>query len=252
MDHEAAIQDEPQPFLSHLADFRRTLMQALATFAVALAVAAPLSPILLRALKWPLRGVVDDPASFLVSYEVAAGFMVLLRITFSAGIVLAAPWMLLILGKFVFPGLTEGERRIIRRYAACAVAMFVLGAGFGFGLVLPMALRTLLGMHRWMGITVESVLATNYIAFVTQLLLGFGLAFEMPVVLLALGRMGIINAGQLRARRRHVVVLLLIAAMLMTPQDISTQLMMAMPLYLLFEVCILLIAREEPKQRVIP
>ncbi len=247
MDNPSPSNDEPRPFLSHLSDLRRTLLQALAVCGLAMAVVAPLSPWLLRILKWPLRLAVEDPEGFLVSYEVAAGVLVLLRITFSAGILLAAPWILFIIGKFVFPGLTPVERRIIRRYTGVAVVMFLVGAGFAFGVILPLALRMLLQMHQWMGITVDHVLATNYIAFVTQLMLGFGLAFEMPVVLLVMGQIGIVNAAQLRAKRRHLIVTLLIVAMLMTPQDVVTQILMALPLYLLFEGCILLIARDKTK-----
>ncbi len=249
MDTLETIHDQPRPFLEHLADLRRALVQALAVFAAASALVIPLAPTVLRILKWPLRNVVADHDTFLVSYEVAAGFMVMLRLVFSAGLLLAAPWMLFIFGRFVFPGLTALERRTVRRYAGLAVLMFFLGAGFAFGLILPMALRVMLRVHQWMGIPVANVLATNYISFATQLLLGFGLAFEMPVVLLAMGQAGLVNAAQLRARRRHVAVTLLIVAMLMTPQDIATQLLMALPLFLLFEGCIFLIAREEKAKR---
>ena len=249
MDKPSTAYDTPRPFLSHLADLRRTLLQVLAVCALAMALVAPLSPWLLRLLKWPLRHAVTDPEGFLVSYEVAAGVLVLLRITFSAGLLLAAPWILFIIGKFVFPGLTLNERTVIRRYVGLAVVMFLVGGGFAFVVILPLALRMLLQMHQWMGIAVQHVLATNYIAFVTQLMLGFGLAFEMPVVLLVMGRLGIVNAAQLRAKRKHLIVTLLIVAMLMTPQDVVTQILMALPLYVLFEGCILLIARDKTNRK---
>lgn len=245
MDRNGMHMDTPRPFLDHLEELRRTVLWSLAVLLVASGAMIPLTPHLFTALKWPLRGVVADPDSFLASYEIAAGFMVLLRIAFSAGLILAAPWILWLTARFIFPGLTTVERSIVRRYAGLAVGMFFAGAGFAFGLILPLALRMMLRMHAWMGITVVNVLATNYIAFAAQLLLAFGFAFEMPVVLLALGQMGIVSSARLRANRRQVVVALLILAMLVTPQDVATQLLMALPLVLLYEGCILLIARHE-------
>ncbi len=239
--------DPPRPFLEHLSEFRRMLLQALLVLGVAVAVAIPLTPHLLQIMKWPLRGIVSDPDTFLVSYEIAAGFMVLLRVAFGFGLLLAAPWILLLVGRFVFPGLTGTERQAIRRYAGLAIIMFFAGVAFAFGVILPLALGVMLRLHQWLGISVERILVTNYTSFVTQLLLGFGLSFELPVILLVMGQLGMVSAAQLRARRRHVLVALLVVSALMTPPDLATQLLMALPLMLLFEGCVWLIARNENK-----
>ena len=98
----------------------------------------------------------------------------------------------------------------------------------------------------WMGIEAEWTV-TSYVAFAIQLMIGFGLAFELPVVVVILGRMGIVSAAQLREKRRHVLVFLLILAMVLTPPDVVTQLLMAVPLAILYEVCILLVWASEKK-----
>ncbi len=232
--------------MEHLCEFRRTLLQCLGVFGLAVAIVIPLTPSLLTALKWPLQGIVADPDSFLTSYEVASGFVVMLRIAAGGGLLLAAPWIALLVGRFIMPGLTLAERRLVRRYSGLAVMLFGVGVVFAYGLILPLALRVMLRIHQWMGIHVVHVLATNYIAFVIQMMLGFGLAFEMPVALLILGHLGIVDAVLLRSRRRQVWVAMLIVAMLMTPQDVATQLLMAGPLIAMYEGCILLIGRRSP------
>jgi sec-independent protein translocase protein TatC len=145
------------------------------------------------------------------------------------------------------PGLTRRERVLARKSFGFAFVLFVLGAAMGYFFCLPIALRMMLRIHAWLGISPEWTV-NDYVAFATQMLIGFGLAFELPVVVLVLGKLGIVSVEQLSAKRRHVVVICLAIGMLLTPQDIASQLIMAVPLYVLFELCLLILRVDRRKQ----
>jgi sec-independent protein translocase protein TatC len=118
----------------------------------------------------------------------------------------------------------------------------------GYFVTLPVALELMLRINRWLGVRCEFVELGDYVSFVLKLLICFGLAFELPVIVLALGTVGVVNSGQLRRYRRHVIVGLLVAAMLLTPPDPVTQLLMAAPMALLYEACIWLVRLIERRR----
>ena len=123
------------------------------------------------------------------------------------------------------------------RIAFFSGGLFLTGIAMGYKVTLPLALGLMLKIGGSLG--GESIWFYNkYIGFALQLLLGFGLAFQLPVVIIILGKMGLVNSSQLREKRRHVIVGLLILAMVLTPPDIMTQMLMAAPLILLYEFCI--------------
>ncbi len=229
--------DEPKPFLEHLEEFRFTLFRCLIALALGMAVAAPLTPLTLGLLKAPLVGMVEDPDRFLRSLAVAGAFSTIIRITFWSGLILSAPFLVLFLGQFIFPGLTQLERRHLAAAGGGSGVLFLLGVALGYSITLPVALRVMMRLHDWLGIQAEWTV-TSYVAFTVHLLIGFGLAFQLPVVVLLLGSLGILDVEQLKSKRRHVFLGLLVLAMLLTPPDVITQLIMAVPLYGLYEVSI--------------
>lgn len=243
-DHPSADPAESKPFLEHLEDLRRALIRSAVALAVGTAIALPLVPRIFTVLKKPLAEVVRDPDEFLQSIEVTGAFSVAMRIGLWSGLLISAPLLVYFIGGFIFPGLTEPERRAVLRSSGFAVALFVVGVLLGYFVTLPVALRMMFGLHDWVGIR-PAPQAASYVAFSIQLLLAFGIAFQMPVVVLILGRLGILTAAQLRERRRYVLVVLLVAAMILTPPDIFTQLIMAVPLFVLYEICILVVDWSE-------
>jgi sec-independent protein translocase protein TatC len=234
--------DEPKPFLDHLEDLRHTLLRAGVVLALGMGIAGPFAPCLFAWLKRPLRAAGRDPDTFLVQLEVMGGFLLTVQIVFWSGLLLAAPFLVLLAGTFVFPGLRGSERRVAVWGGAAAALLFALGAAVAYAVTLPFALRIMLGIGDWIGVDTDRVMAADYVRFVIRLLLGFGLAFELPAVLYGLGCLGVVRVEQLRRWRRHVAVGLLVLGMLLTPPDPVTQLLMAAPLYLLYELCILLLA----------
>jgi sec-independent protein translocase protein TatC len=169
--------------------------------------------------------------------EPAAAIKMWLIVTFFGGILLSLPFLVFFIGMFVMPGVRDVERKLMTRIAFFSGGLFVAGIAMGYKVTLPLALGLMLKIGGQLG--GESIWFYNkYIAFALQLLLGFGIAFQLPVVILILGKMGLVNSSQLREKRRHVIVGLLILAMILTPPDVMTQLLMAAPLILLYEFCI--------------
>jgi sec-independent protein translocase protein TatC len=169
--------------------------------------------------------------------EPAAAIKMWLTVSFFGGLLLSLPALVFIIGSFVLPGVRDVERKVLRRISVFSGGLFLAGIAMGYKITLPLALGLMLKIGGKLG--GESIWFYNkYIAFAIQLLLGFGIAFQLPVVILIMGKMGLVNSTQLREKRRHVIVGLLILAMILTPPDVMTQLLMALPLILLYEFCI--------------
>lgn len=236
--------DEPKPFLDHLEDFRRLLISIAALLCLGMFLTFPLMPSILVILRQPLAGITDSPEDFLRSLDVTGAFAITLRVGFWVGLLLAAPGIILLLLRFVFPALRDAERKALIGIGIAAPVLFAGGALLGYFLALPNALKILFAMHAWLDIRAEWTI-TSYVAFSVQLLLGFGLAFELPALLLALGRLNILSAAMLSHWRRHAIISIFVIAMILTPPDIVSQLLMALPMLLLYEVCVLIIRAWE-------
>ena len=236
-----------KPFLAHLEDLRWTLIGCFAALAGGMAVAVPLTPGIMAWLERPLRVVTDNPGQFLRSLEVAGAFTVSLKIALWAGLLFSSPLIVLLVGAFVFPGLKAGEKKVVLGTGGFAIALFVAGVLFGYVFTLPAALKIMFGLHGWLGIRPEWTV-TSYVTFSIQLLIGFGLVFELPAFLLALGKLGLVSSHRLRALRRHAIVAILIVAAALTPPDVFSQLLMALPLVGLYELCIWMMRMDERRK----
>ncbi len=176
--------------------------------------------------------------------EVTGGFTVAMRIALWGGVLISAPFLVFFIGQFIFPGLTSTEQTAVRRASGFSVGLFIIGVLLGYFGTLPVALNMMFQLHDWLGI--QPVPQVNsYVAFTVHLLLAFGIAFQMPVILVILGKLGLLTSTQLRERRRYVIVILLVVAMVLTPPDIFTQLIMALPLVALYEGCIWIVYLTE-------
>lgn len=241
--------DGSKPFLAHLEDFRNTVLWCVIILAVGMVIAGVLAPRILELLKRPVAVAGRDPEVFLKVIHLAGGFSVAMRIVLWGGILLSIPGLVVAIGSFVFPGLTERERRVVLRSLGFAGVLFAGGVCMGYFMTMPIAVKMMLRINDWLGVSSEFVDLGDYVSFVLKLLLTFGIVFEMPVVVVALGSAGILNSTVLREKRRHVIVLIMIVSMFLTPQDPFTMLMMAAPLIVLYEVCILIIRSGEMRKR---
>ncbi len=238
-----------KPFLEHLEDLRRTIVRSLGALAIGMLLAVPLAPHVANVLKDPLRRAGVDPDQLVRVIEISGGLAVAMKVILWTGVLLSAPLILFFVGGFVFPALTAAERRIAIRCSGFAAALFAVGAWMGYAIALPQAIRLMLGVGEWIGVQTEFITLGNYITFALQLLAAFGLAFELPLVVLVLGYVGILSSRQLRDKRRHMVVVLVIIATVLTPPDVFSQLLMAIPLVVLYEICIWLVWAKERAAR---
>ncbi len=229
--------DEPKPFLDHLEELRGVLLRSIVVLALGTVVAFPLAPRIFRLLRAPLSSVTDNPDQFLRSIEITGGFSILVQLVLWTGLIFGAPLILFFIGRFVFPGLTEKERRGLTGGMALAAGLFLLGVALGYFMALPVALRVMFRLHAWLSIQPEWTI-NSYVAFSMRLLLAFGLAFELPVVILVLGWLGLVSSAFLRSKRRHAIVIIFILAAIMTPPDVFSQVVMGLPMILLYELCI--------------
>lgn len=234
-----------KPFVEHLDDLRKTVLWMAAFVFIGIAVAIPLAPTVLEWLKVPYyRAGLDDVVALRVIH-VGGGLAIAMRVIIWSGLLVSLPFVVLSIGRFVFPGLKLSEKRSIMRGAGFSVGLFIAGVGMGYHWTLPIALQVMCNIERWMGTPAEFWETPGYVGFVLKLLIAFGLAFQLPVVLLVLGNLGVVSSRQLREKRRHVAVGLCVLAMFLTPSDPFTIILMAAPLIALYEACVWLIwARE--------
>ncbi len=168
----------------------------------------------------------------------AEAFFVAFHVALYGAIAVSSPFWIYFMGSFILPALNMRERRAVLSWLGWGVFLFILGVASTYFLLLPVALKASVKYSNLLGFSASDWRADEYISFVCKFLLGMGVGFQFPLVVLFLVRLGILTHKQLAHYRRHVVVLsLILGAVLTTPEPI-TQIAMAVPLYLLYEICI--------------
>lgn len=229
--------EREMPFLDHLEELRKTLIRSGVALFVGMVVAAFFVPWMMRMFLIPAQDYIDSGRIALQWHELPAGFKMWFSLAFWGGLAVSLPAQMMIIGAFVLPGIREAERRVVQRIAFFSGVLFLVGTVVGYMLTLPLAIKVMVGLNERLG--GQNILHyRKYIDFALHVLLGFGVAFQLPVVIIALGRVGVLSSVQLRNKRRHVIVGIFILAMLLTPPDWTTQVQMALPLILLYEFCI--------------
>lgn len=231
-----AIIDKEMPFLEHLDEFRTRIIRALLGIVIGAGLCLIFSKTLLNVLLWPTTRV-NLPLDIQV-LKVQGMFIVTLEIAFFGGIVVSLPWIIYQLWMFVAPGLYIHERRYVPRIVISATTLFLIGVAFAYFLIIPFALNFFLGLAPT---TIKTNIAIDfYISFVIRLLVVFGIVFQLPILSFFLSRMGILKPEHMRKYRRHAIVVIFILAAIFTPPDPFTQIMLAIPLILLYEFSILI------------
>jgi len=174
----------------------------------------------------------------LVNLSPAGGFFVAFQVAFYGGMVIAAPIMLYFIAAFVFPALHIKERKYVYRAIFIGGGLFAIGVSFCYFILMPVALGASQLYSQWLGLGAYEWRAEEYISFVCKFMLGMGLGFELPVVILTLVKIDILSYSTLRKAWRYMIVICLVLGAFLTTPEVVTQLLMAGPLYLLYEITV--------------
>ena len=228
---------ETKPFLAHLEDLRWTIIRCVGALAVGVCICAFTAKYILAALYVPYRQAGRKPED-LFNFGVIDPFSIHMEISIFGGVMLSLPFMLYFVGEFLLPALTLRERRFIAPVFAAGAVLFLIGVSFCYAFVLRATLLFFIGYSSYLGFTTMWT-AKGLIDFEVQMLMGFGLAFELPLVILVLNLLGFISAAQMASKRRHAAFVIFIAACCIIPStDLFSLSVLVVPMYLLYEICI--------------
>lgn len=240
--------EKPMGFFDHLEEMRWMLIKCAIVFAIFAVLIGYFLKEFNDVLMWPINTVqpeYPDIPMHLGTNSAVEVFNVVFQMCLMGGLVLAAPFMLFFIGRFVSPALTEKEMKIILPLCFSAFVLFLMGATFGFFILMPGALRTALDLSRMFNFDFRWT-AGSYYSLMAWLVLGVGGTFEFPLLIILLVWLGIMSTAFLRKYRKHAIVVIVIIAAVVTPTtDPLNMLFMASPLYVLFEIAILVGARME-------
>ena len=225
-------------FLEHLEELRRRMLWSLGALVLGAGVGFWITTQydVIGFLTRPVRPLLEDGR--LTYLHPTEPFMVSIKVGIFVGVVIALPIVFYHFWRFVAPGLMENEKRIFVPALLSSVGLFVGGAALAFFLVLPFGLKFFLGFATE---ALQPMITINdYFSFAMQVTLMFGLVFETPLVILVLAWVGILPVRVLRRYRRHAIAVMAIVSAVLTPADVVSMLLMLVPLYLLFEISVVL------------
>ncbi len=234
---------EDMPFLDHLEELRHRLIKAIAAVLLFSIAAFVFSDQIMSVLSAPVGKVY-----FMAPTE---AFMVQIKISLAVGVLIAAPILIYQLWMFVLPGLYEQEVKLVLPIVLASTLFFYGGGAFCLFYVIPLAMNFLMEFG---GENLDPLISVSeYFTFVIRMVLAFAIVFELPVVAFFLGRVGIITHRTLAKGRRYAIIIILVLGAILTPPDIFSQLALGLPLYLLYEISILIVfltgkRRKEAKQ----
>ncbi|MFZ4762150.1 MAG: twin-arginine translocase subunit TatC [Alphaproteobacteria bacterium] len=244
-ENNPAEEHEVMPLSQHLLELRQRLIYAVWAFLVAFILCFAVANRIFDFLVAPLIHLWgDDSGRKLIFTALQEKFFTNVRVAFFAAMMLASPIIACQIWLFVAPGLYKKEKNAMLPFLLATPVMFSIGAAVVYYAVLPVAWKFFLSFeqHGADGVpTIElAPRVSEYLSLVMQMMFGFGLVFELPVLLLLLVKVGLLNIAQLKAFRRYMLVLAFVAAAVLTPPDPLSQIAMAIPLYLLYEAAIFL------------
>jgi sec-independent protein translocase protein TatC len=228
---------DKMPFLSHLEELRRRLIACAIAMGVGFVVCYAFKERLFGILVSPLMKIMPEGEGLIFTSLVAPWFTYL-KTALIAGVMLAAPYLFYQLWLFIAPGLYQHEKKYIIPFVLCSSILFVGGALFGYFVVFPLVFRFFLGFENEFIQAMPSV--NEYFSFVIRLLCGFGIAFELPVVIFFLAKIGIVTPESLRKKWKYALLLMFAVGAILTPPDVVSQVMLALPLMALYEFGIIL------------
>ena len=236
--------DSERPLIAHLLELRTRLLRGVVGLVLVLLCLLPFANKLYALLAQPLLDKLPKGGQ-LIATQVASPFFAPMKLAFFVALVVAMPWLLYQAWAFVAPGLYRREKRLALPLLSSALLLFYAGCAFAYFLVLPMVFGFLARVTPD-GVAMMTDIS-SYLDFVLVLFLAFGLAFELPVALVILVLLGWVTPAQLREGRGYAVVGIFVIAAIVTPPDVISQLMLAIPMCLLYEAGIIAAALVAPR-----
>ena len=243
------IDESEAPLLDHLIELRTRLLRSVLALAIGFAVCLYFADPILGFLIQPLRDAFPVGEGQLIFTKLYEVFFVELKVALFAGFFLSFPIIANQLWAFVAPGLYVREKKAFLPFLIATPVLFIGGGALAYYVVMPTAFKWFLGFGgETGGLQIEALpSAGDYLGLVMQFILAFGVSFLLPVLLLLLNRAGIVSRQQLAAARRYVIVGVVALAAIVTPPDPGSQVILAIPLLLLFEGSLLLMRWQERK-----
>ena len=237
--------DPPRPLLEHLMALRDMLIFGAVAWTICAIIAAVASPCILTWLKSPAAASED----MLQGLDLTSGFTTAMSIALWGGTAIAFPFIVYALLRFIFPALTKREKVILLSILLFGTGFFLVGVSVAYAKTLPVVVSAFQTINSWVGLPVTTIRIEGYISIVLKTIIAFGLVFQLPLIIFVLGWFGIVSSKALKEKRRISIVCCFFISMFLTPPDPMSQLMMAIPLCLLYEVAIWAVWLKEKSSR---
>ena len=228
--------------LNHLIELRSRLLKVFALFVVLSIVGIPFASEVYTFIASPLMDLLPD-GSTMIATEVASPFMAPIKLVLYVALLLSMPWLFYQIWMFVSPGLYKREKKLTAPLMLSTIILFFCGVSFAFFIVCPIIFKFFIGMAPE---NIQVMTDINqYLSFIFKLLFAFGIAFEIPIATVIIVKSGLATKESLKSARPYLIILFLVIGMLLTPPDIFSQLFLAVPMWLLFEIGILFSSKKK-------